>query len=61
MTDVSKGFDCLYREVLVAKLLAYGSDFKSMKLIKQYLSNRKQRVQVGNTYSSKCKKNEAFH
>ena len=57
MTEVSKAFDCLYSEVLVAKLVvAYGFDLKSMQVIKQHLSNRKQRVKVGNTYSSQCKK-----
>ena len=61
MTDVSKAFDCLYCEVLLAKLVAYGFDLKSIRLIKQYLSNRKQRVKVGNAYSSHCTKNEAFH
>ena len=31
---------------------AYGFDIKSVKLIQQYLSNRKQRIKVGNAYSS---------
>ena len=52
MTDLSKAFDCLHHELLIAKLDAYGFDIKSMKLIQQYLSNRKQRVKEGNTYSS---------
>ena len=52
MTDLSKAFDCLNHELLIAKLDAYGFDIKSKKLIQQYLSNRKQRVKVGNAYSS---------
>ena len=52
MTDLSKVFDCLHHELLIAKLDAYGFDIKSVKLIKQYLSRRKQRVKVGNAYSS---------
>ena len=52
MTDFSKAFDCLHHELLIAKLDAYGFDIKSVKLIQQYLSNRKQRVKVGNAYSS---------
>ena len=51
MTDLSKAFDCLHHELLIAKLDAYGFDIKSMELIQQYLSNRKQRVKVGNAYS----------
>ena len=52
MTDPSKACDCLHHELLIAKLDAYGFDIKSVKLIQQYLSNRKQRVKVGNAYSS---------
>ena len=52
MTGISKAFDCLHHELLVAKLDAYGFDKKSLKLFQQYLSNRKQRVNVGNAYSS---------
>ena len=52
MTDLSKAFDCLHHGLLMAKLDAYGLDMKSVKLNQQYLTNRKQRVKVGNTYSS---------
>ena len=52
MTDLSKAFGCLHRELLIAKIDAYGFDIKSVKLIQQYLSNRKQRVKEGNAYSS---------
>ena len=52
MTDLSKVFACLNHELLLAKLDTYGFDVKSVKLIQQYLSNRKQRVKVGNGYSS---------
>ena len=53
MTDLSKAFDCFHDELLIAKLEAYGFDTKSVKLIQQYLLNRKQRVKVGNPYSSR--------
>ena len=52
MTDLTKAFDCLYHELLIEKLDAYGFDVKPMKLILYYLSNRKQWVKVGNAYSS---------
>ena len=52
VTDLPKAFDSLHHELLVAKLEAYGFDIKSVKLIQQYRSNRKQRVKVGNSYSS---------
>lgn len=41
MTKSSKVFDCLHYELLIAKLDAYGFDMKSVKLIQQYLLNRK--------------------
>ena len=41
MTDVSKALDCLPLELLIAKLTNYGFDIKSVKLIQEYLSNRK--------------------
>ena len=52
MTDLSKAFDCLHHGLLIAKLKAYGFGIKSVKLIQQHVSNRKQRVKVGNAYSS---------
>ena len=44
LTDLSKAFDCLPHELLIAKLDAYGFDKSSLKLIHSYLSNGKQRV-----------------
>ena len=52
LTDLSKTFDCLPHELLIAKLDAYGSDKSSLKLMHSYLSNRKQRVKVNDRYSS---------
>ena len=51
-TDLSKGFDCFHHELLIAKDDTYGFDTKSVKLIQQYLLNRKQSVKRGNAYSS---------
>ena len=51
-TDLSKAFDCLSDELLIAKLDAYGFDKSALKLINIYLSNRKQRVKMNNKCSS---------
>ena len=51
-TDLSKAFNCLSHELLIAKLDAYSFDKNALKLVNSYLSNRKQRVKINNEYSS---------
>ena len=52
LTDLSKAFDCLPRDLLIAKLHAHGVDSKSLRILSSYLTNRKQRVRMGTFYSS---------
>ena len=42
LKDLSKAFDCLPHELVLAKLHACGVDIKSLKLLQDYLSNRTQ-------------------
>ena len=51
-TDLSKTFDCLSHELLIAKLDAYSFDKNALKLINSYLSNRKQRVKINDKCNS---------
>ena len=51
LTDLSKAFDCLPHELLIAKLHAYGVDVPSLKLLHSYLTKRMQRVKLNGTYS----------
>ena len=50
LTHLSKAFDCLNHELLILKLNAYSFTLPAFKLIHNYLSNRKQRIRVNNSY-----------
>ena len=52
MTDLSKAFDCLSHELIIAKLYAYGLSKNSLKLISDYFSDRKQRTKIRESYSN---------
>ena len=51
VTDLSKSFDCLPYELLIAKLHAYRVYTLSLKELHSYLTKRKQRVKLNGTYS----------
>ena len=46
VTDISKAFDCFNYELLTAKRSAYGFTLPALRLIHDYLSNRKQRTKI---------------
>ena len=52
LTDLSKAFDCLNYDLLIAKLNCYGMDMKSLRLVYSYLTDRFQRVRINSSYSS---------
>ena len=49
--DLSKTFDCLQQDLLLAKLYAYGFDYKSLKLISSFLINRKCITKINLSFS----------
>ena len=51
LTDLSKTFDCINHELLLARLHAYGFSLESLTFIQSYLSNRIQRVKVNSSFS----------
>ena len=52
LTDLSKVFDCLSHELIIAKLNVYGFNLPALKLMHSYLSHRKQCPKVSHAYIS---------
>ena len=46
LTDLSKAFDCICHDLLIAKLNACGFDRSTQKLIYNCLSGRSQKIKV---------------
>ena len=55
LMDLSKAYDCLPHDLLIAKLEAYGFDFNSLCLMYSYLDCRHQRVKIGSQRSAAAK------
>ena len=51
LMDLSKAFDCVPADLLLEKLKAYGMDDSATKLMKCYLTNRKQCVKIDENLS----------
>ena len=52
LTDLSKAFDCINHDLLIAQLDAYGFSHTSLAFLYSYFSDRKQRTKINNTLSS---------
>ena len=50
--DLSKSFGAINHDLLIAKLKAYGFSKEALTLMKSYLKNQKQKVQINNKFSS---------
>ena len=51
LIDLSKAYDCLSHDLLIAKLDPYGLDIGSLKFLLDYLSLRKNRTNIGSSCS----------
>ena len=52
LMDLSKPYDCIPHDPLLAKLNAFGVDSVGLLLVSDYLSRRKQRTEIGSSYSA---------
>ena len=52
LTDLSKAFDCMTHDLLIAKLYALNFDMNVLNLIFDYLTGRKQRAKINSSFSS---------
>ena len=52
LTDLFKAFDCLNLDLLIEKLNAYGFSLPALRLIRDYLPNRKKRTRINNSCST---------
>ena len=52
LTDLSKAFDCIAQNLLIAKLAACGFSDTALRYVYSYLRNRKLCERINNTYSN---------
>ena len=52
LMDLSKAFDTINHELLIAKIYAYGFSKDALKLINCYMSDRWQRTKIDKYFSS---------
>ena len=52
LMDLSKAFDCIPHDLIIAKLHAYGFDENALVLVYSYQIQRKQSVRINNVCSS---------
>ena len=52
LMDLSKAYDCVPHDLLLAKMEAYEFSIDSLKLMHSYFVGRRQRVKIGTSFST---------
>ena len=52
LIDLSKAFECIPHNLIIAKLAGYGTETETLRLIYSFLKSRKQCVKINSTYSN---------
>ena len=55
LTDLSKAFDCIDHNLLIAKLSEYGVSSSALNVMSSYLKHRSQRTKTNDCFSSRSK------
>ena len=61
LMDLSKAFDCIPHDLIIAKLHAYGFNFETLTFLNRYVRNHKKCVKINNLCSDFLKFYQLYH
>ena len=60
-TDLSRAFDCVLHDLLLANLAAYVFNYNSLQMLQSYLSNRKHETKIKDSFNKYCENLSLFY